>query len=141
MTPAPALNRPHAPRQQHRARDRTRAMLDRAIIEGTTKDPDRSTWLPGNAKKIYESEIWPALANMAKAVGTCNNTTHVPDYRLNQFSTPCHPVIHCVVFEEAKTMKPPWDERIKGFADRTLKDISTGQGCVTDHLSKNSTSR
>jgi hypothetical protein len=77
VSSAPPSNRPPMSRRRPR-RPLDPPVLSRSIIAGTTKDPDRSAWLPGNAKKVYPSERWPTLAREAKAIGACDNTAHMP---------------------------------------------------------------
>ena len=52
-------------------------MMAMSAIAGTTKDRDRSKWLPGNAKRIYKSQMWPALVKEAKILEACDNTAHM----------------------------------------------------------------
>ncbi len=78
MTPAPTSNRPPGPRQRPRTRNETSTLLARSTIAGTTRDRDRSEWLPRNDKKIYGSEVWPALMKEAGIVAACDNTAHMP---------------------------------------------------------------
>ncbi len=43
-------------------------------MAGTTKDRNRSTWLP--ADKVHATEVWHALLNESKFVEPCDNTVH-----------------------------------------------------------------